>query len=200
MTKVTEVTLDKQAKLISQWNNDPEFGFDNRCVFIDEAGFNLHIYRNFGRSKRASPTRAVIPLQRGVPITILDAICELGVINVFLRSHSPYKAIRNESEVMVACLNVRVGTRTEHFIAFFNKIIDILNKNDIKGRYVIMAKEPIHTNQSISRLVEQRGYKCTYLAPYSPFLNPIEEVWSKVKLSKYKMRLALLFLSLIFLS
>jgi transposase len=29
--------------------------------------------------------------------------------------------------------------------------------------------------------VERRGYRCLYLPPYSPFLNPIEEFWSKVK-------------------
>ena len=87
--------------MISQWNNDPEFGFDNHTVIINEAVFNLHIRRNFGRSKRGTPDRAVIPSQRGVPITILGAICELGVINASLRSHRRYKAVRNESEVMV---------------------------------------------------------------------------------------------------
>ena len=58
--RVTKVTLDKRAKLISQWNSDPGFDFDNRCVFIDKAGFNLHIRRNFSRSKRGTPARAVV--------------------------------------------------------------------------------------------------------------------------------------------
>jgi transposase len=29
--------------------------------------------------------------------------------------------------------------------------------------------------------VEQRGYQMVFLPPYSPFLNPIEEFWSKLK-------------------
>lgn len=33
----------------------------------------------------------------------------------------------------------------------------------------------------LRKLIEDRGYKCVYLPPYSPFLNPIEEFWSKVK-------------------
>ncbi|ORE00707.1 hypothetical protein BCV72DRAFT_172948, partial [Rhizopus microsporus var. microsporus] len=33
----------------------------------------------------------------------------------------------------------------------------------------------------IKALVEGRRHKCIYLPPYSPFLNSIEEFWSKVK-------------------
>ena len=39
--RVTDVTLDKRTKLISEWNSDPEFDFDNPCLFIDEVVFNL---------------------------------------------------------------------------------------------------------------------------------------------------------------
>ena len=77
--------------------------------------------------------------------------------------------------------------------------MDVLDENNMKGRYLVMDNAPIHTNQLIASLIEQRGYKCSYLAPYSPFLNPIEEFWSKVKLSKYEMCLVLLFFSLILL-
>ena len=78
-------------------------------------------------------------------------------------------------------LNVRIGTRTEHFIEFIGKVMDTLDENNMKERYLVMDSAPIHTNQSIARIVEQRGYKCTYLPPYSLFLNPIEEFWLKVK-------------------
>ena len=44
-----------------------------------------------------------------------------------------------------------------------------------------MDNAPIHTPAKIRDLVESRHYKCLYLPPYSPFLNPIEEFWSKVK-------------------
>ncbi|KAI8136503.1 hypothetical protein BJV82DRAFT_484621, partial [Fennellomyces sp. T-0311] len=45
-----------------------------KCIFIDEAGFNLHIKRTFGRSKRGKPAKAVVPKNRGVTISILGAI------------------------------------------------------------------------------------------------------------------------------
>jgi transposase len=44
-----------------------------------------------------------------------------------------------------------------------------------------MDNAPIHTSSEIQNLIESRGYKCVYLPPYSPFLNTIEEFWSKVK-------------------
>ena len=44
-----------------------------------------------------------------------------------------------------------------------------------------MDNAPIYTPVKVHELVEGRDYKCLYLPPYSPFLNPIEEFWSKVK-------------------
>ncbi|KAG2221198.1 hypothetical protein INT45_000238 [Circinella minor] len=148
------------ARFYFAWPNSisSAFDFDDRCVFIDEAGFNLHIRRNFGRSKRGSPARAVIPSQRGVSITILGAICELGVINVSVRKpqavQSSKKRKRNDGTTV---LNARIGTRTEHFVEFLDKVMDILDENNMKGRYLVMDNAPIHTNKSIGCLVEQRG-------------------------------------------
>ena len=84
MAKLDDKSLDKGAELITQWNNDSGFDFENRNVFIDEAGANLDIRRIFGRSKWRRLTRATVPTQSGVFITIIDVICELGVSNVSL--------------------------------------------------------------------------------------------------------------------
>ena len=44
-----------------------------------------------------------------------------------------------------------------------------------------MDNVPILTPPKIRDLIESRYYKCFYLSPYLPFLNAIEEFWSKVK-------------------
>jgi transposase len=44
-----------------------------------------------------------------------------------------------------------------------------------------MDNASIHKAPEIMEMVEERGYRCVYLPPYSPFLNPIEEFWSKLK-------------------
>jgi transposase len=44
-----------------------------------------------------------------------------------------------------------------------------------------MDNASIHKAPEIVKMIEDRGYKCAYLPPYSPFLNPIEEFWAKLK-------------------
>ena len=87
-----------------------------------------------------------------VTITILGAISDAGVTDI-----------------------------TEHFLAYVSNVMDVLDKNNMQGYYLVMDNAPIHTPAKIRDLVESRHYKCLYLPPYSPFLNPIEEFWSKVK-------------------
>jgi transposase len=60
-------------------------------------------------------------------------------------------------------------------------VMDVLDRNNMKGHYLVMDNAPIHTPFKVRELIESRGYRCLYLPSYSPFLNPIEEFWSKVK-------------------
>ena len=54
---------------------------------------------------------------------------------------------------------------------------------EMKGFYLIMDNSPIHDKKygDIDNIIESRGYKCVYLPPYSPELNPIEQFWAVVK-------------------
>jgi transposase len=50
-----------------------------------------------------------------------------------------------------------------------------------KGDRVVMDRLGAHRDPVIERLIEAAGARLLYLPPYSPDLNPIEEMWSKVK-------------------
>lgn len=52
-----------------------------------------------------------------------------------------------------------------------------LRKRDV----VMMDRLGAHLGLAVRRAIEQTGAKLLYLPPYSPDLNPIEEMWSKVK-------------------
>ena len=56
---------------------------------------------------------------------------------------------------------------------------------------VVMDNMRSHHTQAIKDLLEQAGVQYLYLPPYSPDLNPIEKMWSKLKafLKKAKVRL-----------
>lgn len=54
-----------------------------------------------------------------------------------------------------------------------------------KGQTVIMDNASFHKNHKTRELIEAAGCKLLYLPPYSPDLNPIENVWAVIK-SYYK--------------
>ncbi|KAG0905458.1 hypothetical protein G6F29_012149 [Rhizopus arrhizus] len=65
---------------------------------------------------------------------------------------------------------------------FLRETLDILDKYDqMRGYYFIMDNAPIH--KEIEDILNERNkdYKCVYLPPYSPELNPIEQFWALVK-------------------
>jgi transposase len=161
---------------------DDEMDFERNCVFLDEAGFNLHITRNRGWSVKGTSAKIEVPTARGTSITILGAISSQGIIDVSLRKPTTVSGSKKRrADGKVIETTARVGTRTEHFLFYLNNLMDVLDRNNLRGLYIVMDNAPIHKPNKVRECIEKRGYKCVYLPPYSPFLNPIEEFWSKVK-------------------
>ena len=80
------------------------------------------------------------------------------------------------------------GTTSERFVDYLrNILIPTLSPDSI----VVMDNMRSHHTQAIKDLLEQAGVQYLYLPPYSPDLNPIEKMWSKLKafLRKAKVRL-----------
>ena len=74
------------------------------------------------------------------------------------------------------------GTVTDHCLHFIQKTMDEMNHfPEMKGYYIVMDNAIIHTAKEIDTMITERGYRCIYLPPYSPELNPIEQFWSIVK-------------------
>ena len=52
----------------------------------------------------------------------------------------------------------------------------------LKPRHVVIIDNVrFHKTPEVARLIHNTGAKLIYLPPYSPELNPIEEMWSKIK-------------------
>jgi transposase len=64
---------------------------------------------------------------------------------------------------------------------FIDGVMDTLDAQQMSGRYLVLDNAAIHKVTAVQELIESRGYKAVHLLPYSPFLNPIELFWSKVK-------------------
>ncbi|EIE82744.1 hypothetical protein RO3G_07449 [Rhizopus delemar RA 99-880] len=50
-TRTTLNTLKLGREKVLEWKNGKNMIWNGICVFIDEAGLNMHIHRNFGKSK-----------------------------------------------------------------------------------------------------------------------------------------------------
>lgn len=74
------------------------------------------------------------------------------------------------------------GTTAGYYLRFVRETLDILDKYDeMKGYYFIMDNSRIHKEIQDILSERNRDYKCVYLPPYLPELNPIEQFWALVK-------------------
>lgn len=137
---------------------------DSRILFLDETGFNLHSSSNYAYSPVNTPARIIVPTSRGKNISILAMISNTGIINF-------------------KCINGSVNS--ESLVEFLD---DSLQKNIITNKTVIMDNVRFHkSNETITFLTNQT-ILYGFLPPYSPELNPIEEVFSALKSRYYNVR------------
>lgn len=151
--------------------------FMTNCVFIDEAGFNLHLVRLYAWSKKGKPAKVEVPNNAGINLSILRCISAEGIIHISKRDPKPSKK-RRRNETSTAS---GPGATSEHFLEYLEDMMDTLDEHGMQGRYLVLDNARIHHTQKVQNLVSARGYHLLFLPPYSPFLNPIEECWSKLK-------------------
>jgi len=77
-----------------------------------------------------------------------------------------------------ACMTIEGATDTAVFQAY---VREILGPTLRPGDIVIMDNLGPHKNEQTLALIAAAGATARFLPPYSPDLNPIEMMWSKVK-------------------
>ena len=77
-----------------------------------------------------------------------------------------------------ACMTIDGATNTEVFQAYVREIlVPTLRPGDI----VVLDNLGAHKNEATLALITAAGAQTRFLPAYSPDLNPIEMMWSKVK-------------------
>jgi transposase len=141
-------------------------------VFCDEAGFNLHTRCLFGRSKRGTPATLEVPANRGRNVSLCAAIGVGGVLHY---------------AIQVGAFN------TQLYVEFLRDLLAVLDQ-DARQRSFLLVMDNVrfHHSAAVQDLVAASSHRISYLPPYSPFLNPIENCFSKwknsVRRSKFKTR------------
>ncbi len=128
-----------------------------RLVFLDESGANTAMARLHGRAPRGERVRAPIPHGHWKTTTLTAAVRLDGV---------------------GACLAFDGATNAACFEAYIGEcLVPTLRPGDI----VIMDNLACHKSGEVERLIRSAGAEVRYLPAYSPDLNLIEEMFSKLE-------------------
>lgn len=129
----------------------------NHLVFIDETGVKTNMTRLYGRALAGQRCFDTAPDGRWERTTLLSALRVTG---------------GTQSIVFDGALD---GKIYEAYIKKF--LLPFLKRGDI----VIADNLNVHKSENVKRLLESAGVSYIFLPPYSPDLNPIEKMWSKIK-------------------
>jgi transposase len=137
-----------------------------RLVFLDESGVNTGMTRLYGRAAKHQRVREAVPDVRFHRTTILSSVRLDGTTIPF---------------VFEGALN------GDLFRAYVRQWLAPSLK---PGDLVIMDNLSSHKVSGVVEAIEAVGASVEFLPPYSPDLNPIELMWSKIKavLRKLKVR------------
>lgn len=182
-----DANLQRRMEWVQKWAVT-DMDFTKNCVFIDESGFHINMRRSRAWSKKGTEAIVPIDMTKAPSHSVIGAISARGVVNMCLRVPLAPKKIKIQGgKKRKAALPKKPqskGTTTSHYLRFINGTLDVMDKYpEMRNFYLIMDNAPIHRSQEVTDLVEGRnkGYKCVYLPPYSPELNPIEQFWALVK-------------------
>ena len=130
----------------------------DKLVFLDESGVNTAMFRRHGRGPRGERLVDVAPAARWQSYTLLSAI-RLG-------------------DGVVAPMVLDGPATGASFAEYVEQsLVPELRPGDI----VVMDNLPAHKGAAVAQAIGRAGCRLVYLPPYSPDLNPIEPMWSKVK-------------------
>lgn len=127
-------------------------------VFIDEFGCNLSLRRRKGRSRVGTPATLTTSFRRGNNLSVCAAIDINGPIVHVAKFHA---------------------FNQEEFIEFLKQLKEKLDMT--MTNVLIFDNVSFHKTASVKGFMRENNLKYTYLPPYSPMFNPIEECFSKVK-------------------
>ncbi|WP_449343011.1 IS630 family transposase [Tautonia rosea] len=130
-----------------------------RLVFVDESGASTAMDRTYGRAPSGVRVDGPVPHGHWKVVTLTAAVRLGGVPEP-------------------ACLAFDGATDAACFEAYVRRcLVPTLRPGDI----VVMDNLSSHKTAEVRRRIEAAGAEVRYLPPYSPDLNPIEPMFSKLK-------------------
>ena len=129
----------------------------HKLVFIDESAAKTNMTRLRGRGRRGQRIRDYAPHGHWNTTTMIGAIRIDGTTCCMALDGATTREVFREYVRQVLCPNLRPG--------------DIVIADNLSA----------HKDSESEALIKACGATLEFLPPYSPDLNPIENMWSKVK-------------------
>jgi hypothetical protein len=126
-------------------------------VFLDESATTTKMIRLYGRALRGQRARDAAPHGHWGVRTLIGALFGDG---------------------RTGCMTVDAATDGE---IFHRCVVRILVPQLRPGNIVVLDNRRAHKQQRVIDAIQAAGARVEFLPPYSPDLNPIEKMWSKVK-------------------
>ena len=139
------------------WNILVQSKACRRLVFFDETGADTKMTRRYGWGPRSSRVIGHVPQGHWKTTTFAAALRASGVI---------------------APLVLDGAMNGECFLAYVRQfLVPALEPGDL----VVMDNLSCHKQSGVGEAIREAGAEVYYLPPYSPDLNPIEKMFSKLK-------------------
>ncbi|OAD77378.1 Homeodomain-like DNA binding domain-containing transcription factor [Phycomyces blakesleeanus NRRL 1555(-)] len=157
-----EETRRKRKKFISSLLREGIL-YNQNCIFIGEADFNISMIKGRSRSKAGLPAFVKTKTKRATSVTMLFALSAEGVESCHAR------VVKDDTTGLI-------------FKEFVQQLVKKLDNANSGPCHLVMDNVRIHCNLSLRNWLQKRNkHKLKPLPPYSSFLNPVEECFSKLK-------------------
>jgi transposase len=159
LSALTEVLIQERLHYAEWFLNLPP---NSNIIYLDEVGVNVSMRAEYGRSKSGRRAEGTVPVIKSRNITILAAMTKDRLLH-----YEVLEAYQNGNAV--------------NFGYFIDDLGIVRNNNNLYDSIIVMDNVPFHRNHAIRELLYLRGFVVKYLPAYSPFLNPIENLFSQWK-------------------
>ena len=149
-----------------QWGKERKHIGHARLLFVDESGAKTNMTRHYGRAPRGERAYDRVPHRRWETTTMIAAMGRNG-------PQAPW---------------VLDGPMDGTAFAAWAKYV--LAPTLAAGDIIVLDNLSAHRNKEAIQAIQDAGADVWFLPAYSPDLNPIEKMWSKIKahLRKEKVR------------
>lgn len=157
--RASEQSEEKTQEQRRNWQTQTHGIDPTRLIFVDETGISTNMTRPYGRAPANQPVYTDVPHRCYENLTVLGGM-------------------RLDGCDEIPTLIYEGGTTTERMLEYIRgPLAAVLRPDDI----VVADNLAAHKANKVAESLQERDAEIWLLPTYSPDLNPIERLWSKIK-------------------